>query len=77
MKKVAECVTAKLDQNQMMARLGGDEFAIIATNLSNPMTAGRIVEEVIEATRAENETSTTAALVSTGEVIIGDATTDQ
>jgi len=64
LKKVAKCATALLDHNQMMARLGGDEFAIIAMNLNNPMAASRIAEEIIEAMRVENETSTTAALVS-------------
>jgi diguanylate cyclase len=64
LKKVAKCVTALLDQNQMMARLGGDEFAIIAMNLNNPMAASRIAEEIIEAMRVENDNSTTAALVS-------------
>jgi len=65
LKKVAKCVTAILDRNQMMARLGGDEFAIIATNLSGPSVAGRIADNVIEALRIENESSTTASFVST------------
>jgi predicted signal transduction protein with EAL and GGDEF domain len=48
-----------------MARLGGDEFAIIATNLSSPSVAGRIADNIIEALRIENESSTTASFVST------------
>jgi len=48
-----------------MARLGGDEFAIIATDLSSPSAAGRIAENVTEALRIENESSTTASFVST------------
>jgi len=65
LKKVAICVTAVLDRNQMMARLGGDEFAIIATNLSSPSAARRIAENITEALRIENESSTTASFVST------------
>ena len=65
LKKVAKCVTAVLARNEMMARLGGDEFAIIATNLSSPSAAGRIAENIIEALRIENESSTTASFVST------------
>lgn len=65
LRRVAKCVTAVLDRNQMMARLGGDEFAIIATNLSSPSAAGRIADTVIEALRIENESSTTASFVST------------
>ncbi|WFU41568.1 EAL domain-containing protein [Bradyrhizobium sp. CB82] len=65
LKRVAKCVTAVLDRSQMMARLGGDEFAIIATNLSGASAAGRIAEQIIEALRIENESSTTASFVST------------
>ena len=65
LKKVAKCITAVLKRDQMMARLGGDEFAIIAPDLDDPMKAGRIAEQVIEALQAENDASTTAALVST------------
>src|SRR6202011_2095874 len=65
LKKVAKCVTAVLDRNQMMARLGGDEFAVIATNLSSPLAAGRISENITQALRIENESSATASFVST------------
>ena len=65
LRRVAKCVTSVLDRNQMMARLGGDEFAIIATNLSSPSVAGRIAENIIEALRIEDESSTTASFVST------------
>ncbi|TMK44232.1 MAG: EAL domain-containing protein [Alphaproteobacteria bacterium] len=65
LKRVAKCVTMVLDRNQMMARLGGDEFAIIATNLTSPSAAGRIADNIIEALRIENESSTTASFVST------------
>jgi diguanylate cyclase len=65
LKRVAKCVTAVLDESQLMARLGGDEFAIIATNLSGPSTAGRIAENIIEALGIENESSITASFVST------------
>jgi predicted signal transduction protein with EAL and GGDEF domain len=49
----------------MMARLGGDEFAVIATNLSSPLAAGRISENITQALRIENESSATASFVST------------
>ncbi len=65
LKRVAECVTAILDENQMMARLGGDEFAIIATNIANPMAINRIAETIIETLRRDNESSATSAFVST------------
>ena len=54
---VATCVSGLLDDSQMMARLGGDEFAIIAPGLSNPATAGRIAENVMEALRSAGEGS--------------------
>jgi len=46
---VAKRITSQLDDSQMMARLSGDEFAIIVPGLSNPATAGRIAESVLEA----------------------------
>ena len=48
----------------MMARLGGDEFAIILPAISGPSSAGRVAENIMEALRAENTSSATAALVS-------------
>ena len=65
LKRVAECITAILDENQMMARLGGDEFAIIATNIANPMAVNRIAETIIETLRRDNEKSATSAFIST------------
>jgi diguanylate cyclase (GGDEF)-like protein len=61
---VANCVTGLLNQDQIMARLGGDEFAIILPALSSPSVAGRVAENILEALRAENATSATAALIS-------------
>jgi diguanylate cyclase len=46
---VGKRITGLLDSNQMVARLSGDEFAIIIPGLSNPATAGRIAESVLEA----------------------------
>ena len=43
----------------MLARLGGDEFAIIAPDLSDPQTAGRIAETILEALQAPDEPSET------------------
>ncbi|SED48192.1 diguanylate cyclase (GGDEF) domain-containing protein [Rhizobiales bacterium GAS188] len=65
LKKVAKTITAILADEQMVARLGGDEFAIVAPDLTDAMTAGRIGECIIESLRAQNETSTTSALIST------------
>jgi diguanylate cyclase len=65
LKRVAECVTAILDGNQMMARLGGDEFAIVATNILSPSAASRIAENIIETMRSDSELSRTAAFIST------------
>ncbi len=65
LRRVAECITAILDENQMMARLGGDEFAIIATRLANPTAVNRIAETIIETLRRDNENSATSAFVST------------
>jgi diguanylate cyclase len=61
---VANCVTGLLNQDQVMARLGGDEFAIILPALPSPSVAGRVAENILEALRAENATSATAALIS-------------
>jgi predicted signal transduction protein with EAL and GGDEF domain len=44
-----------LDDNQVLARLSGDEFAIILPGLSNPATAGRIAETILEALQAPIE----------------------
>ncbi len=65
LKRVAECITAILDENQIMARLGGDEFAIIAMNIANPMGVNRIAETIIETLRRDNKSSATSAFVST------------
>ncbi len=65
LKRVGECITAILDENQMMARLGGDEFAIIATNIANPMAVNRIAETIIETLRRDNQSSATSAFIST------------
>ncbi|HMH74282.1 MAG TPA: EAL domain-containing protein [Bradyrhizobium sp.] len=61
---VAKCVTGLLDPSHMMARLGGDEFAIIVPALANPIVAGRIAEDILEALRALSEGSASGALVS-------------
>jgi diguanylate cyclase (GGDEF)-like protein len=42
-------VSGVLDENQVLARLSGDEFAIILPDLTNPATAGRVAEAVLEA----------------------------
>jgi diguanylate cyclase (GGDEF)-like protein/PAS domain S-box-containing protein len=77
LRRVARCVTAILDGEQMMARLGGDEFAIIAPRLNDPKGADRIASQIIEALRLENESSAAAgALISTSigiAVFPGDA----
>jgi diguanylate cyclase (GGDEF)-like protein len=52
---VAKRITSLLDDNQMMARLSGDEFAIIVPGLTNPATAGRIAETVLDALQASIE----------------------
>jgi diguanylate cyclase (GGDEF)-like protein/PAS domain S-box-containing protein len=65
LKRFAKCITSLLDPSQMVARLGGDEFAVIVANLDNPTRAGNLAEQIIEALRIENESSTTGALIST------------
>ena len=52
---VAKRITSSLDDNQMMARLSGDEFAIIVPGLTNPATAGRIAETLLDALQASIE----------------------
>jgi diguanylate cyclase (GGDEF)-like protein/PAS domain S-box-containing protein len=52
---VAKRITSLLDDNQMMARLSGDEFAIIVPGLTNPATAGRIAETVLDALQSSIE----------------------
>ena len=64
LKKVAECVSATLDQNQMMARLGGDEFAILATNMANRAAASRVAKRVIEALRQQIGANSVAGPIS-------------
>ena len=65
LRNVARCVTATLDETQMMARLGGDEFAVLVPNLSGGDTAGRIAEHVLEAMRVENAASTSGTVIAT------------
>jgi len=48
-------IAGTLDDNQVLARLSGDEFAIILPGLSNPATAGRIAETILEALQAPIE----------------------
>ena len=62
---VARCASGVLRNGQMLARLGGDEFAIIVPNLSDPLAAGRIADEVLAAMREENRRSIGGGLVST------------
>ena len=45
-------VSGALDDHQVLARLSGDEFAIILPDLSNPETAGRIAETILEVLQA-------------------------
>jgi diguanylate cyclase len=60
---VAKCLGAVMEQSkgQIIARLGGDEFAIIAPALHSPLQAGQMAEQLLEAIRAENEGSASAA----------------
>jgi diguanylate cyclase (GGDEF)-like protein/PAS domain S-box-containing protein len=48
-------ISGALDDNQVLARLSGDEFAIILPDLSNPETAGRIAEAILEVLQAPVE----------------------
>jgi len=79
LKRVAKTVSGILDDKQMVARLGGDEFAIVVPDLTDPMTAGRIAESIIESLRAQSENSTTSALISTsiGIAIFPDNASDR
>jgi diguanylate cyclase (GGDEF)-like protein len=79
LQSVASCLTGVLAEDQLAARLGGDEFAIILPAISGPLAAGRVAESVLEALRADNHRSTTAALVSTsiGIALYPDDATDR
>ena len=50
-------ISGVLDDSQVLARLSGDEFAIILPDLSNPATAGRIAETILEVLQAPVDTS--------------------
>ena len=50
-------ISGALDDNQVLARLSGDEFAIILPDISNPETAGRIAETILEVLQAPVDTS--------------------
>src|SRR4029079_83042 len=50
-------IAGTLDDNQVLARLSGDEFAIILPDLSNPETAGRIAETILEVLQAPVDAS--------------------
>jgi diguanylate cyclase len=76
---LARTVTSLLDSNQMMARLGGDEFAVILPAISGPSAAGRVAENMLEALRAENQSSAAVAVISVsiGIAICPDDATDR
>ena len=75
----ANRISALLDSTQMMARLSGDEFAIIVPGLSDPATAGRIAENILDDFQAAAASAETEALVSTsiGIAICPDDATDR
>ena len=76
---VAKHITSLLDDNQMMARLSGDEFAIIVPGLTNPATAGRIAESVLESLQVAIDGAETAQPIGTsiGIAICPDDATDR
>jgi diguanylate cyclase (GGDEF)-like protein/PAS domain S-box-containing protein len=76
---VARCVTAVLDDNQMMARLSGDEFAVIVPGLAQPTTAGRIADAIMEALQTSGVNSATGTPIATsiGIAVCPDDATDR
>jgi diguanylate cyclase (GGDEF)-like protein len=74
---VAKRITGLLDDSQMMARLSGDEFAIIVPGLTNPATAGRIAESVLEALQAAIDCTDQPVGTSIGIAICPDDATDR
>jgi len=76
---VAKHITSLLDDNQMMARLSGDEFAIIVPGLTNPATAGRIAESVLESLQVAIDGAETGQPIGTsiGIAICPDDATDR
>jgi len=59
---VAARINAVLGERQMVARLGGDEFAILMPGVTDPETAGRLAETVLEALRAASDTPETNSI---------------
>ena len=76
---VAKRITSLLDDKQMMARLSGDEFAIIVPGLTNPSTAGRVAESILESLQVSIEGVEPGQLVgaSIGIAICPDDATDR
>jgi diguanylate cyclase (GGDEF)-like protein len=74
---VAKRITGLLDDSQMVARLSGDEFAIIVPGLTNPATAGRIAESVLEALQAAIDCTDQPVGTSIGIAICPDDATDR
>ncbi|CAN5245611.1 EAL domain-containing protein [soil metagenome] len=54
LKAAASCISALLDESQMMARLSGDEFAILLPNLANPAVASELADRILEALRGRD-----------------------
>lgn len=79
LRAVAACITAVLDESQMMARLSGDEFAILVPGLSSPLLAGRVAENVMEALQAANKSAEIDVPVATsiGIAVFPDDATDR
>src|SRR5215467_1251865 len=76
---VAKRITGLLDETQTMARLSGDEFAIILPGLTNPATAGRVAEFVLESLQAPSEGADPAQPIGTsiGIALCPDDATDR
>jgi diguanylate cyclase len=80
LQSVATRIAGVLDDSQMLARLSGDEFAIILPDLSNPTTAGRLAEVILEVlqTRDKGDTESDVRVsTSIGIAVCPDDATDR
>jgi diguanylate cyclase (GGDEF)-like protein/PAS domain S-box-containing protein len=64
LQRVGEALLRAVDGKGNAARLGGDEFAVLLPDVGNPGRAGRLAEAILDAFQADNQRTSTGALIS-------------
>ena len=64
LQRVANVLQRVIEGRGTAARLGGDEFALVLSDVSSPVAAGELAEQILDAFRHENETGSGGTLMS-------------